>query len=208
MTRLTWATRITLLRVLLIIPFVMLMLNINKEQYPQGERDFFRYLATVIFVVMALSDAVDGYLARHKKQVTKLGAFLDPMADKLLMMSALLLLASKTAMVPGFRVPVEVVVIIIGKDMFLLIGFFVTFMFTQQVKVQPVYIGKIATALQLIMVGFVLLAPEFSKAIPYYKLGLEVLWWSVAGMAIVATAIYIRTGSGYIEEVEKDNGAK
>lgn len=208
MTRLTWATRITLLRVLLIVPFVMLMLNINKEQYPQGERDFFRYLATAIFVVMALSDAVDGYLARHKKQATKLGAFLDPMADKLLMMAALLLLASKTAMVPRFRVPVEVVVIIIGKDMFLLIGFFVTFMFTQQVKVQPVYIGKVATAMQLIMVGLVLLAPEFAKVIPYYESGLKVLWWSVAGMAIAATAIYIRTGSGYIEEVEKANGAK
>jgi cardiolipin synthase len=203
----TWATRITLFRILLIVPFVMLMLNINDSQYPQGQRHLFRYVATTIFSIMAISDAVDGYLARRKKQATKLGAFLDPLADKLLMTCACLLLASKRAMVPDFRMPIEVVVIIIAKDMFLLIGFIVVFLFTQQVHVLPVRIGKVATVLQLVMVGMVLLAPELSKFIPYYIWLLRVLWWSAAGTAILATAIYIRTGSGYIEEAEKANGA-
>ncbi len=204
----TWATRITLLRILLIVPFVMLMLNINDTQYPQSQRHLFRYTATAIFLIMAISDAVDGYLARRKKQATKLGAFLDPLADKLLMTCACLLLASKRAMVPDFRMPIEVVVIIIAKDMFLLIGFFVVFVFTQKVHVLPVRIGKAATALQLVMVGTVLLAPEMSSFIPYYIWVLRVLWWSAAGTAILATAIYIRAGSGYIEEAEKANGAR
>jgi cardiolipin synthase len=207
----TWATRITLFRILLIVPFVMLMLNINDIQYPQDQRELFRYVAAAIFIVIAFGDAIDGYLARRKKQVTKLGAFLDPLADKLLMTCACLLLASKRAMVPGFRMPIEVVVIIIAKDMFLLIGFFVVFIFTQEPHVLPVRIGKAATALQLVMVTAVLLAPEMSRYIPYgqyYIWFLRVLWWSAAGMAILATGIYIRAGSGYIEEVEKANGAK
>ena len=127
----TWATRITLMRIFLIAPFVMLMLNINNPEYPQSQRHFFRHLATVIFLVMAISDGIDGYLARRRHQVTKLGAFLDPLADKLLMTCACLLLASERAMVPGYKLPIEVVVMIIGKDMFLLIGFFVVFLFTQ-----------------------------------------------------------------------------
>jgi CDP-diacylglycerol--glycerol-3-phosphate 3-phosphatidyltransferase/cardiolipin synthase len=207
----TWATRITLMRIFLIAPFVMLMLNINNPEYAQSQRHFFRYLATVIFLVMAISDGIDGYLARRRHQVTKLGAFLDPLADKLLMTCACLLLASERAMVPGFKLPIEVVVMIIGKDMFLLIGFFVVFLFTQQVRVLPVRIGKVATALQLVMVAAILLAPEISgisEPFRHYIWFLRTLWWSAAGTAILATAIYIRAGSGYIEEAEKTNGAR
>ena len=207
----TWATRITLMRIFLIAPFVMLMLNINNPEYPQSQRHFFRYLATVIFLVMAISDGIDGYLARRRHQVTKLGAFLDPLADKLLMTCACLLLASERAMVPGFKLPIEVVVMIIGKDMFLLIGFFVVFLFTQQVRVLPVRIGKVATALQLVMVAAILLAPEISgisEPFRHYIWFLRTLWWSAAATAILATAIYIRAGSGYIEEAEKTNGAR
>jgi CDP-diacylglycerol--glycerol-3-phosphate 3-phosphatidyltransferase len=199
------------MRIFLIAPFVMLMLNINNPEYPQSQRHFFRYLATVIFLVMAISDGIDGYLARRRHQVTKLGAFLDPLADKLLMTCACLLLASERAMIPGFKLPIEVVVMIIGKDMFLLIGFFVVFLFTQQVRVLPVRIGKVATALQLVMVAAILLAPEISgisEPFRHYIWFLRTLWWSAAGTAILATAIYIRAGSGYIEEAEKTNSAR
>ncbi len=207
----TWATRITLMRIFLIAPFVMLMLNINNPEYAQSQRHFFRYLATVIFLVMAISDGIDGYLARRRHQVTKLGAFLDPLADKLLMTCACLLLASERAMVPGFKLPIEVVVMIIGKDMFLLIGFIVVFLFTHEVHVIPVRIGKVATTLQLVMVAAILLAPEISgisEPFHHYIWFLRALWWSAAATAILATAIYIRAGSGYIEEAEKTNGAR
>ena len=120
--KLNWASRITIFRILLIFPFVIFMLKINDASIPQTGRTAIRYGAFLLFLIMAFSDVLDGYLARMKNQATRLGAFLDPMADKLLMTCACLLLSSKTACVDGFRVPQTVVVLIIGKDMFLLIG--------------------------------------------------------------------------------------
>ena len=91
--KLNWANRITILRIILIVPFVSFMLKINDDQLSEAMQNGARYLAILLFLVMAISDGLDGYLARKKKQVTRLGTFLDPVADKLLMTSACLLLA-------------------------------------------------------------------------------------------------------------------
>jgi hypothetical protein len=74
---------------------------------------------------MAVSDGVDGYLARTRKQITRLGSFLDPLADKLLITCACLLLASARAHVKEFMLPTTVVVFILGKDLLILTGFYV-----------------------------------------------------------------------------------
>jgi phosphatidylglycerophosphate synthase len=76
--KLSWANRITIVRILLIIPFVICMLKINDAALSESMRDAMRYVSTVIFLVMAVSDVVDGYLARRNKQITRLGSFLDP----------------------------------------------------------------------------------------------------------------------------------
>ncbi|MHC4423077.1 MAG: CDP-alcohol phosphatidyltransferase family protein [Planctomycetota bacterium] len=204
--KLSWANRITIVRILLIIPFVICMLKINDAALSESMRDAMRYVSTVIFLVMAVSDVVDGYLARRNKQITRLGSFLDPMADKLLMTCACLLLASRRAGIEGFLLPPTVVVLIIGKDMFLLIGFLVVYFITFQVRIVPVLIGKIATALQLSMVTAILIAPEISVFLPGWIWFLRVLWWSAAGTAILATLIYIRNGSRYVEEYEQKQG--
>jgi len=162
-----------------------------------------RYVSIVIFLVMAVSDVIDGYLARRKKQVTKLGAFLDPLADKLLMTCACLLLASQRGHVEGFLLPPTVVVLIIGKDLFLLIGFVIVYLITSQIRIAPVFIGKLATTLQLSMVAGILIAPEVSVVLPGWIWFLRVLWWSAASTAILTTLIYIRNGSRYIEQYEQ-----
>ncbi len=201
--KLSWASRITILRILLIIPFVSFMLEINDPEFSPDVRNAMRYVSIVIFLVMAVSDVIDGYLARTKKQVTKLGAFLDPLADKLLMTCACLLLASQRGHVEGFLLPPTVVVLIIGKDLFLLIGFVIVYLITSQIRIAPVFIGKLATTLQLSMVAGILIAPEVSGVLPGWDWFLWILWWSAAGTAILTTLIYIRNGSRYIEQYEQ-----
>ncbi len=202
--KLSWASRITILRILLIIPFISFMLKINDPVLSLAARNAMRYGAIVIYLVMAVGDALDGYLARRKKQITKLGAFLDPIADKLLITSACLLLASQRGQVEDFLLPPTVVVLIIGKDLFLLIGFTIVYLITSRVHIAPVFIGKLATVLQLSMVAGILIAPEVSSFLSGWIWFLRVLWWSAAGSAILATLIYIRSGSRYIEEYEQD----
>jgi len=182
------------------------MLKINDTaQLNEAMRDAMRYAATVIFLVMAFSDALDGYLARRNKQITKLGAFLDPVADKLLITSACLLLISQRGHVEGVLLPPTVVVLIIGKDLLLIIGFLIVYFVTSQVFVAPVLIGKISNNLQLTMVGAILIAPEVYSFFPGWIWVLRVFWWSAAGTAILATLIYIRNGTRYIEECEQGN---
>ena len=202
--RLSWANRMTVLRILLIAPFISLMLKINDAELGAGARVTIRYISFGIFLVMVLSDALDGYLARIKKQITRLGAFLDPIADKLLITSACLLLVSQRASVEGFLLPPTVVVLIIGKDLFLLIGFVIVYFITWQIYIAPALIGKIANALQLMMVAAILIAPEISNFLPGWIWFLRTLWWSAAGTAILATLIYIRNGSRYIEQYEQN----
>jgi cardiolipin synthase len=203
-----WATRITILRILLLIPFVSCMLKINDPQLSLSLQAAARHVAIVIFLFMAVSDGVDGYLARRRNQITKLGAFLDPVADKLLITSACLLLASQRSHVEGFLIPPTVVVLIIGKDLFLLIGFVIVYLITSQIRIAPVFIGKAATAFQLAMVAGILIAPEVSAFVPGWIWFLRFLWWSSAITAICATLIYIRNGSRYIEQYEQALAAK
>jgi CDP-diacylglycerol--glycerol-3-phosphate 3-phosphatidyltransferase len=205
--RLSWPTRITLVRILLIVPFVDCMLSTHDPQLDQASQNLLRYVAIALFVLMAVSDAVDGYWARHRKQITRLGTFLDPLADKLLMTSASLLLVSQRGHVEGFPLPVTVVVLIIGKDVLITIGFLILYLITSQTHVVPVFAGKLATALQLVMVTAVLVAPELSHVFPPYRWLVQALWWAAGGVAVFAALVYIRSGSRYIEQYERAHAA-
>ncbi|MBN2593620.1 MAG: CDP-alcohol phosphatidyltransferase family protein [Sedimentisphaerales bacterium] len=202
--KLNWATRITIFRILLIIPFVIFMLKINDSDLSDFTRNVMRYISILLFLAMAVSDGIDGYLARSKNQITKLGAFLDPIADKLLITCACLLLASPRGQVENFPLPPTVVVLIIGKDLFLLIGFVIVYLITSKIHIAPVFIGKLATTLQLSMVAGILIGPEVTMFLPGWIWFLRILWWSAAGTAILVTLIYIRDGSRYIEAYEQN----
>ena len=201
-----WANKITILRILLIAPFVICMLQINDADLSEHIRHLIRYSAVVIFFLMAISDWLDGYLARKNGQTTRLGTFLDPMADKLLITSASLLLASHHAGVAGFILPPTVVVLIIGKDVLIFLGFLIVYFITNKVLVVPVFAGKASTVLQLSMVAAILIAPEVSAVFPGWVYLVHIFWWSAAAAAILATLVYIRAGSKFIEQYEQHNG--
>jgi len=102
----TTASKITLVRVILIPVFMAcLLLAIGSEQL-----DYLRYVALGVFVVASLSDFLDGYIARHYNQVTDFGKFLDPLADKLLVTSALIIF------VQWMRMPAWAVVIVVARE--------------------------------------------------------------------------------------------
>jgi cardiolipin synthase len=203
---LSWANRITILRILLIAPFVICMLQINDAETSERMRHLIRYSAVVIFFLMAISDWLDGYLARKNGETTRLGTFLDPTADKLLITSASLLLASHHAGIGGFILPPTVVVLIIGKDLLIFLGFLIVYFLTDKVLVVPVFAGKASTVLQLSMVAAILIAPETSTVVHGWVYFVRFLWWSAAAAAVLATLVYIRAGSKFIEQYEHRNG--
>ena len=193
---LTLANQITILRILLIFPFVICLLNTGHPHYG----NWFRGAAILIFLIMAISDAVDGYLARVKKQVTALGAFLDPMADKLMITCASIILCAPQTAIEGFQLPLTVVVLIIGKDILLLLGFVITYFLTVQVHIRPVWAGKASTFMQIAMVFSILIGPEMTRWISTWHTVAAFFWWGAALCAIAATFVYIYRGIQYIEE--------
>jgi len=194
--QLTLANQITIGRILLILPFILCMLRTDE---PGGM--WFRYAALAVFLVMAGSDALDGYMARRRRQATLLGAFLDPLADKLLVTAACILLAVPETAVPGYRLGTWVVVLIVGKDLLLLTGFVLTYFVTGRLRIRTLAIGKLATVLQLTMVGSLLIGPEIQRILPIWPHLVRLLVGTTALVAVIVILVYIRGGIRYIEQV-------
>lgn len=198
--RLSWPNRITLARLLLIAPFVICLLYIQEPRWDA----LARYGALGLYVIMALSDALDGYLARKYRSESALGRFLDPLADKLLITAASILLAGAHTSVPGARLPEAVVVIIISKDLYIVVGFLAIYLISGRLWVQPNRVSKACTALQSVMVAAILAAPEARKVTEYYPIFLNTLWWSVAALAGATALIHTRRGTRFVAEHHGD----
>jgi CDP-diacylglycerol--glycerol-3-phosphate 3-phosphatidyltransferase len=147
----TTANKITILRILLIPFFVVEVLY-----YVQGGAEINRLLALASFAVAAGLDGVDGYIARRFNQRSELGRILDPLADKLLLVSGIVVLSIDHE--PHFKgIPLWLTGTIIGRDIVLLLGLVVIQMMVGHVKVRPRVFGKVATVLQMSVVLWVLL---------------------------------------------------
>lgn len=194
MTWLNWPNRLTIARIILVAPLVICLLNLQAE-WPHWRR-----IALVIFVMMAITDALDGYLARRLGEETLLGRFLDPVADKLLITSAVILLALDSTSVEGFRFPSWVPVIAIGKDILTTIGFGLIYATTGEYFIKPRIWGKACTAVQLGMIAFCLLAPDLIGVFPPTRNIFIVMYGIASGLAIVAVVDYIRIGNRFAAE--------
>ena len=160
----TTANKITILRMLL-VPFFV----VEALYYVKDDHELHRLLAILAFAVAAICDGVDGYIARRYNQRSELGAILDPLADKLLLLSAIVLLSFNNR--PNFDVvPLWLTVTIIGRDILLLVGMVVIQITVGKVGVRPRLLGKVATVLQMAVVIWILLKwPE--KGLFFCSLG-------------------------------------
>jgi CDP-diacylglycerol--glycerol-3-phosphate 3-phosphatidyltransferase len=147
----TTANKITILRILLIPAFVVEVLY-----YIETGNEIHRLVAILCFAVASILDGVDGYVARRYHQWSELGTVLDPLADKLLLVSAIVLLSFNHP--DRFGVfPLWLTGIIIGRDVLLGIGALVIRSVVGKITVRPRLAGKVATVFQMLVVGWLLL---------------------------------------------------
>jgi CDP-diacylglycerol--glycerol-3-phosphate 3-phosphatidyltransferase len=147
----TTANKVTIVRILLIPFFVVQILY-----YFRNGRESHRALGMVAFAVAAILDGVDGYIARRYNQKSELGAILDPLADKLLLVSGIVLLSHSTQSYLKV-IPLWFTATVLSRDALLAIGLVVVQMTCGKVIVRPRLLGKVATVLQMITVIWTLL---------------------------------------------------
>jgi len=167
----TTANKITIFRLLAVPIFIMEVLY----YYDTGDEQH-RWVAFFTFALIAFLDGVDGYVARRYNQRSELGAILDPLADKFLLVSSVVLL-SLPHQVDLDRVPLWLTSIILGRDVILAIGLAVIYYASGKVSVRPVFLGKLATVFQMLIVVSIL-----------SKLGLGWLKFWIFGAAVCTGA--------------------
>ena len=169
---------LTLLRIILVPVFFTLLVS-----YGQGGAEKYRVWALTVFVIASLTDAMDGMVARFTNQRTELGTFLDPLADKLLLLSGYLgiLFVSNLPHHP----PLWITVTIIFRDFVIVVGMLVIFIITRKVKsVNPHWIGKVTTFFQMAGLAAILLKHDAAVW----------LWNITAVLTILSGGVYIRRG--------------
>ncbi len=147
----TTANKVTILRMLLIPVFVVEVLY-----YVRAGVEIHRVFAVLTFAVAAVLDGVDGFIARRFNQRSRLGVILDPLADKLLLVSGIVLLSFDHE--PYLEtIPLWVTGAIIGRDVLIGIGLLIVQFMFGKVGIRPRVMGKITTVLQMAMVLWILL---------------------------------------------------
>ncbi len=197
--QLSWPNRISLMRLAGIGPFVVLLLH-------QGEWPWARHAALALFVAMGLSDALDGHLARRNGQTSRLGTILDPLADKLLINSAVILLVTDAGGVPGVPLDDWVAVAVVAKDIWVVLGFAVVFLVTGRRHGRPTWAGKGSTLVQIVTVSVVLVGPEINAVAAGLGSALaRGLGWAVVLFAALCVVSYSRQGLAELLPHEHEN---
>jgi CDP-diacylglycerol--glycerol-3-phosphate 3-phosphatidyltransferase len=182
----TTANKVTISRILL-VPFFV----VSVIYYVNSGVEWYRWLAISCFGVAAVSDGIDGFIARHFNQRSELGAVLDPLADKLLLVSGVVLLSLHNE--PHLHpIPIWLTVTILSRDVLLLLGFALIHFVAGGMKIRPHFTSKIATVLQMAAVLWALFKlDQFLKPGASWHYGICV---AAAALTGVSGLIYLFEG--------------
>ena len=176
--------RLTILRVAMIPVFIVFML---WEGIPYSD-----YIAASIFILACITDFFDGYLARKYNLVTTFGKFMDPLADKLLVCSAMICFVAD----PRCPMPVWVVIVIIGRE-FIISGFRLVAA-EKGVVIAASYWAKVKTTVQMIM-AIVLI---FNFQHPIFEVIDQILIYSALILTVISLVDYIYKNRNVMKDVE------
>jgi cardiolipin synthase len=183
MNALTPANQLTLLRMLLIPAFVILVLY--------GQLGW----ALIVFVTAGITDGLDGLIARRSGQHTQLGAWLDPMADKLLLVSTFVVLT-----LPGLglanRLPLWLTVLIISRDVIIVLTVTIVNLAIGRRTFRPSIYGKTATATYIMTAIFAMLF----NYLGYHSIVVDVFIYASLAITLISSLHYIRHAARIIEE--------
>ena len=161
---------ITLFRILL-VPLTMWLLVTGK------------YLpAFLVFLVAGVSDGIDGFIAKRFDQVTELGAYLDPLADKLLLVSIYLAMGFLDLMPP------LLVIIVVSRDVMIVGAVLLSWLMDRPVEMQPLWISKLNTTVQIAFAGFILAGLGLSLGLDGY---IQTLSFMVGALTVASGAAYM-----------------
>src|SRR5438093_9531212 len=160
----TTANKITIVRILMIPAFVMMAIYYGESIKRAEPLEWIRFSAIAIFLIAAISDGLDGYVARHYNQRSSLGVILDPLADKGLLLSGIITLSISnwSESDPDYgRFPAWFPVLVISRDAVILVGAIILYLLNGKVYVKPNWTGKVATVCQMCAIGWVMLQLRF-----------------------------------------------
>jgi CDP-diacylglycerol--glycerol-3-phosphate 3-phosphatidyltransferase len=182
----TLANRITIFRILLIPVFVILAAWYGQSVSAQAPVEWCRIAAVAVFLFAGASDAVDGWIARNFDQKSKLGSVLDPLADKGLMLSAIVTL-SATGWSEQHRFPLWFPVIVILRDVLSALGALLIRRKHGRVRVRPHWTGKVTNFLQIAAIGWIMLRLDWLP--PVVPTALAAAFTVISGMVHLADGI-------------------
>ncbi len=177
---LTTANKITIARIIMVPLFVLSLI-----EYTASGRDGFRWLAIGVFFLAAVGDGVDGWVARRFNQRTEMGALLDPLADKLLLVLGLVVLSLDHGARLD-RVPLWLTITVLARDVMLLVLLVLVNYLVGRGTVRPHLVGKLATVLQMTCVLWALLRLDAGA----------LYWWAAGAAACTAVSGFIYLGDG------------
>jgi cardiolipin synthase len=154
--------------------------------------------ALVLFSLAAVSDGLDGFIARYFNQRTVMGAYLDPIADKFLLSAAFITLAILTI------IPAWLTVIVISRDILIMAGIAIFTINNIKVKIKPSIVSKFTTAVQLGTVFIVLLGFQFKTVVIAEQPAL----WATAGLTIFSGLHYILSGISILQAGLEENNTE
>jgi cardiolipin synthase (CMP-forming) len=138
--------------------------------------------AFLIFILAGVSDAIDGFIAKNLDLRTELGAYLDPLADKALLISIYVSLAIYAGL------PAWIAVTVVSRDVMILFAVLVSWLLDKPVEIRPVWVSKFNTVAQIALAGFALGV----RAYGFDPQPLQtVLEWVVAGTTLASGGVYI-----------------
>ncbi|MGL4399673.1 MAG: CDP-diacylglycerol--glycerol-3-phosphate 3-phosphatidyltransferase [Luteolibacter sp.] len=177
----TFASKITLVRICLVPVYAALTFYYGHTVKAGQPVEALRWWALGVFVLAATTDGVDGWIARHFDQCSKFGAFIDPIADKALLLTGVITLSLVDWGSPGWRLPLWFAAIVILRDCIILGGIRILWNHRREVKFAPHWSGKVCTVAQMFAIGWVMLrVTVFSPVGPCLVAAFFTLWSSIA----------------------------